>query len=665
MSKSHIVNVCIVNNTNYTFTYSDDYFQTGRLADKNTWPSTIVPGQGIVVECYESDFSPVGCSGWVKYLIDGNEIYFCFSNPSVGSNGIALGDSTSAWNSMTGEYNNGITVPLNLEGDIWLIGHISSTGGDNNTASYQMNCVDVSQVIPANIEMNNVQAAFNNISPVGTRQYYTCPDLPTDTIGLAQSHFKGISTFADKLIFSHTNLTLPAAQNGSYMIADRIVPTPSQPLVNQGLTELTAQTGHNGWPHPCASQACGSFMALGIQQSAKNPANTSEIQFYDLRPTQLNQPALYLNNLSIWRTEIGVNGVAMTKQSGDKGNYVVATIDGNHLIVYVSSTPNLLTDNIDWSAIIDEPNFSESGAGLALITEASGDIYLLTMNAEDDGSDPRIGLFQVDMTNNTINTIVAKYSMPVPGISQSIKDLETNIKALLLVPGYQPIAIALNVLLTTFGEKYLNSSFRWGKGLKITDPDNLEIYATDRNVLPLSNLLLSDLIISDKDFSLVTWTTENGPHDDIQVNIETVNNNVLLVVNDGGMAGTNVAIETSQTTIGNFETFTLEMQPGKNATFAIKTYNGNYLTAVNGGGMGTLGDDNPIHTNGNPEAPGETFIIQHLGHGQYALKTLSGYYLTAVNGGGMGDDSQPLLTTATTVGSNELFCFFGVGVDKK
>lgn len=667
MSKSNIINISIYNKTSYDLTYSDDYFAHGGLGDGYSWPSTIPAGsQPNFIQCYEADFSPFGCSGWVKYIMAGQEVFFFFSNPAAGQNGIALGNKTDGWDYMTGEYNNGITVPLQLDGNLWLVGHISSTPGNKNHAVYQLKCVDVSLVTPANIEMNNVPAVFNNISPFGTRQYYTCEETPTNLAGLAQSHFKGISVFNDKFIFSHTNLTFPPAYTGRYIIADQITGIEQQPLlINQGTTELTSDTAHDGWVHPCSSQACGSFMALGIQENVKNPNNTSEIQIYDLRPTQINQPAVYLNKNSIWRTEIGVNGVGMTKESGSNGNYVVATINGNHLIVYRSSTPNLLTDIIDWSAVIDEPNFPESGAGLALITETSGDIYLLTMNAEDDGSDPRIGLFKLDLNNNTYTTVVAKYTMPIPGVSQSIKDLEVNIATILLVPGYAAYGLALEALLLTLGEKYLNSSFRYGKGLKIIDSDTLEIYATDRNVLPLSHIPITGSLYSNKDFSMVTWTTENGPPDGMQLSIQTINNNLLLIVNDGGMPGTNVAIETSQTTLGNFETFTFEMQDRINGVFALKTYNGNYLTAVNGGGMGTIGDNNPVHTNGNSGAQDEVLIMQKLDHGKYALKTPSGYYLTAVNGGGVGDDSQPLMTTATTIGQNELFSFLGVGADKK
>jgi hypothetical protein len=52
------------------------------------------------------------------------------------------------------------------------------------------------------------------------------------------------------------------------------------------------------------------------------------------------------------------------------------------------------------------------------------------------------------------------------------------------------------------GEKQLNTSFRWGKGLAIRSADKIDVFATDRNVFPLSSIPSS---VTSKDFSLMTW----------------------------------------------------------------------------------------------------------------------------------------------------------------
>lgn len=112
MSKSHLINLNIINNTPSDFVFSDDWFDSGRLADGNNWPAIIKAGTNTQISCYEKDSSIVGCSGWVKYTSQSKDLFFCFSNPSVGFNGIAFGSDTSIWNNMTGKYENGITVPL-------------------------------------------------------------------------------------------------------------------------------------------------------------------------------------------------------------------------------------------------------------------------------------------------------------------------------------------------------------------------------------------------------------------------------------------------------------------------------------------------------------------------------------------------------------------------
>jgi hypothetical protein len=47
-------------------------------------------------------------------------------------------------------------------------------------------------VIPANLEMQHVQAAFDALPTQASRRYYECPIPPTDGAGLIESHFKGV-----------------------------------------------------------------------------------------------------------------------------------------------------------------------------------------------------------------------------------------------------------------------------------------------------------------------------------------------------------------------------------------------------------------------------------------------------------------------------------------
>ncbi|MDQ1833487.1 hypothetical protein [Massilia scottii] len=356
-------------------------------------------------------------------------------------------------------------------------------------------------VIPANLQMDDVQTAFLAMPEQGNRQYYACPTPPTDPAGLLESHFKGVASFADKLIFTHTNLdpcwdpSAPSA-DGKYLIGDIVGSG------GQGEIDEVGDTAPSGWPHPCAAQACGSFMAMGIQKSASGSgSDASEIQVYDLRDCLLGQPITVLGTIE--RPEDGINGVGMTKEAGPDGKYLIAGVNGRVLTVYRSTTSTL----VPWGAtkfvqVLKVCDFPASGAGLALITQTHGGVFLVSLNADDDGANSRIGLFKLDLDATPPACIpLLKKEMNIPGMSDSLTILEAYLDA---QPLWGPVLGGLLKL----GSNLLNSSFRWGKGLSITSAASMEIYATDRNVVPLSHLPDSG---SKKDFSVVVWASSPTP----------------------------------------------------------------------------------------------------------------------------------------------------------
>ena len=349
-------------------------------------------------------------------------------------------------------------------------------------------------ITPSNLQMNNVQAAFEALPIQAKREYYECKNPPTGPTGLIESHFKGIAAFGDKLIFSHTNLDpIFPASNGKYLIGDLICSS------DQGEIDCVYDTAHPGWCHPCGAQACGSFMAMGIQRSASGSgADVSEIQIYDVRNALLDQPIVLIG--TIQRPNSGINGVAMTKEAGEDGKNNVAGVNGRSLTVYKSVCSSLsLGGSVDFVEVFREDDFEASGAGLALVTQVDGCIYLVSMNANDDGSNSQIALYKLNLDCAPFTcTQLAEKAMPVPGMSESITLLGKYLATI-----DPPLGPALSALLA-LGSTVLNSSFRWGKGLSITSPDTIEIYATDRNVLPISHI---PQIGSKKDFSVVVWAS--------------------------------------------------------------------------------------------------------------------------------------------------------------
>lgn len=490
MSKIHVVQVTITNNTDSVFEYVNDWFDSGRVADGNSWPKNINPGQTVGITCYEKDWSMAGCSGWVQYKTNGSPVIFAFSNPSAGSNGIDIGNSASVWNNMSSQYGPGIKRAVRLQDESsWLIADIKNCGGDINQAVYDLKYCNTDVVTPGNIVMNDVEKTFNSVSSQGTRMYYKCDDAPTYITGLAESHFKGVASFNNKLIFSHTNLDpVASTEFGKYMIADKIV------YGDQGTITNTFETAHKGWHHPGGEQACGSFLAMGIQENADGGGN-SEIQIYDIRKTQVNQPMQLLGSI---KRSSGINGVAMTQETGQDGKYIVAGINGNQLTIYKSKSANLM-DTADFDEVC-QLSLDISGAGLALATQKDGTIYMFAFDADDAGTYNKMYLYKLSITDadKSVNRVGVR-DMPVPGMSDSITNLQYYIAAIMI---FSPIIGAALTVLLAKGTSYLNSSFRWGKGMAITTEDNIEVYATDRNVLPLSRI---PLIGSDKDFSVVKW----------------------------------------------------------------------------------------------------------------------------------------------------------------
>jgi hypothetical protein len=500
MSKTHIIDLNIRNNSSGTLVYSNAWFQTGRLADGASWPPTIANSANAQVQCYESDWSPVGCSGWVEYTLNGVPIFFSFSNPVSGKNGIDVGTATSIWDGMGGHYFP-VERPIQLSNGTWLNVTINSTSGDTNDATWDVESCDVPTIHPANLELANVEQVWNSLPSTGTRRYFQCDDPPTSLTGIALSHFKGLSVYADKFIFTHTNLGLATPNtNGKYMIADRL----RGQRWNQATVDATLDTLHPGWAHPCSSQACGSFMAMGIQQTADS--KSSEIQILDIRKTRVNQAATLLGTIQIPGPNGGINGVGMTRESGPDGRYIVAGIDGTTLNVYRSTTSSLITNGVptvQFERLLPPLTIEDSGPGLGLVTQQDGAIYMFALNATEGRDNNQVNLYKLNLQSTPMTcTRVGTKSMQIPGVSDSVRLLQLYAQVLGGWAGR---------LLAEYGAPFLNTSFRWGKGLAITSATTIEVYASDRNVLPLSQV---PVVGSDKDFSVVTWSSAGSTWQD-------------------------------------------------------------------------------------------------------------------------------------------------------
>lgn len=505
------VNVNIENLTEYDLIYVNHGFHKSKFSDKSGWPKIINSNKKTSVRC-QDDSMFYGCSGWVQYTLNGQPLFFCFANPIGKKNQIEVGDQFDVYHHMGSHYADDLEVKrcleINNRDDKWVVIDLYNTDGRNSNAYFTLNRIfDLKQVDESNIQMNDVEKAFNSLSTANYRKYYKCASqAPALVLGFVKSHFKGLAFYKDKIIFTHTNLGVVSDGPGKYLVSDKLNRS------EQGGVQLVQDTKPNYWHHPCGSQACGSFMAMGTQESADG-SKPSEVQIYDIRNIQINKPANLIHTIP---RVGGVNGIAITKESTPDGKYIIAAGQGKVITIYKSTSRSLHDSSnkfINLSTFElyqgDKDEYNASGSGLALITQKNGDIFLVTLNDNDNGGSSKMNLYRLigindDGGKNIKCEMKNSRDMPVDGVSQTIRGLQYRIAAITL---FNPVlGVTLSGLLAKFGIAYFNSSFRWGKGLKITSEDKFEVYATDRNIFPLSVLPVVGI---DKDFSLVVWDKTN------------------------------------------------------------------------------------------------------------------------------------------------------------
>lgn len=387
---------------------------------------------------------------------------------------------------------------------------------------------DSEDVIPSNIEMNDVEAAFFGIVPSGNRVFYeTYDEYPTNSSkGLIRSHFKGISSYKNQLIFTHTNLPYSGHSDSN---PGKIIVANKQWGSDQASISAIYDTNryHAGWSHPCSAQACGSFMAMGLQNTDDSSC-FAEIHILDLSPLDNGSQPVSIGIINCVNQTNGqpqpfaVNGVAMTKEHGDNGKYIVAGVQGNSLTIYksVNSLLDNTIDNNQFYVLGDTiQNFPRSGPGLALVTQTDGSIYLIALDTDDDeGSNNSIYLYKLTITDSgcTCSDEISSLKIPVPGLSEAVRYATGPALASIIT---QDFACGLFLFAFATGiqnRNILNTSFRWGKGVEIISPDHIKVYATDRNDLTTSRFRWP--VDTQKDFSLVSWVTRNGGPSFIQTN---------------------------------------------------------------------------------------------------------------------------------------------------
>jgi hypothetical protein len=347
-----------------------------------------------------------------------------------------------------------------------------------------------------NIEMNDVRSVFSKFTGKYKRCSYIIDRGPIAITAMVESHFKGISIYAGRLSLTHTNV----GQGGG---VGKIPIGPLPDFANAINMGAPQDVSPDNFQHPCSSQACGKYMAMGLQKTADD-CTGSRIQFYDLSPVTGAagaNPDIRLMGSLLW--DGGINGVALTKEHGTEGKYILAGIQGTNLRIYRSQSSSLERDGkLTAFDKLCDTNFPESGCGLALITQTNGDIYLVTMDGEPKatGTSPNyMSLYKLDL-NSSIGYIdlSKRKDCPVTDVSPAVQ--------IIGIFGLVILGPIIGPIMASMAAGMLNSSFRWGKGLEITSPDSFRVFASDRNSFPWDRTPFVSYV--DCDFSVCVWDSD-------------------------------------------------------------------------------------------------------------------------------------------------------------
>jgi hypothetical protein len=333
MAKLNTVDLTIINDTDVTLTFGGGWFEAGRLADGHVWPGTIPADETVNISCCERAWSLAGCAGGALYYAGEVPLYFFFSNPAIGYNGIEIGTDASMRREMSRYRGSAVKRMLDLQdGGRWMIAEIKCRGGAEKRDCWEFRVCDTNTIQPANLELSDVAKVFASISPEGMRQ-----------------HFQRAGGWA----------------------------------------------GFSGpWRHQGGVQACGSFIAMGTQQSAAGQASSS-IQVFDARLAQVDGPLRLIGEIA--RPGLGIDGVAMTREAGKDGRYIIAGVSERKLAIYCSPGASLLSSDAaaEFTEVFNYPNFAEAGAQLALVTQKDGAIYLISMTGRASGADHKMCLYRM------------------------------------------------------------------------------------------------------------------------------------------------------------------------------------------------------------------------------------------------------------------------------
>ena len=133
MTKIHKVRVIIFNKSGLDMVYKAENYIHGEIAaSSRKWMDVKNNDVGDFLS-QETDFSLVGCSGFVTYRVGDKLVTIAFSNPQVGVNKLEVGtEGEGVWEKMNSQGYDKFERPINVTPEIGLTFHCQCTPGETN-----------------------------------------------------------------------------------------------------------------------------------------------------------------------------------------------------------------------------------------------------------------------------------------------------------------------------------------------------------------------------------------------------------------------------------------------------------------------------------------------------------------------------------------------------
>ena len=287
-----------------------------------------------------------------------------------------------------------------------------------------------------NPKLNNAKEAFSAIPNKGQSK---CMEGPGDILVSAKNHIQGIAAHLDT-----TNRTKYFITHSTNKDHGKIY------IFDAGSTKYIEEVNtDDGYNHPGGCQVIGDFLIVGLENENNNK---SKIKFYKIKNQK--KDGLELLPFDIIQNDRGCGAAGITAyEENGQTRYVLAAYDNGRTTIYRSNTKKLDDPQLSFEKVINLKFKQKDYSSLCLFTDINNNIYsagfrseMIDLEVEKIPSDDYVDLYHLNFKDSQFSKI----------------DSEHMYTEHFLGP--------------------LGVHFRYGGGLRIKSSNELELYATQRNI---------------------------------------------------------------------------------------------------------------------------------------------------------------------------------------